>query len=113
MSASGEAWVAGYGTKALGPESVIYYRTAGNVARLPDRLLPIDPPQVVYPPMPEPQRHLVRLYLCWKSKATESNSSGRRDPPRACRSSSMRAITRTPNSPPRSCRPSGTSSPNN
>ena len=46
MSASGEAWVAGYGTKALGPESVIYCRTAGNVARLPDRLLPIDPPQV-------------------------------------------------------------------
>src|SRR5258706_5621619 len=35
MSASGEAWVAGYGTKALGPESVIYYRTAGNVAPAP------------------------------------------------------------------------------
>jgi len=84
MSASGEAWVAGYGTKALGPESLIYYRTAGNVARLPDRLRPIDSPASRLPAHAgRPQRHLVRLNLCWKSKATESNSSGRRDPPRA------------------------------
>lgn len=75
MSASGEAWIAGYGTKAVGHESVIYYRTAGRWHRLPDRLLPIDPPQVDYPPMPDGRNGIwFGFTLYWNGKSAEYNS---------------------------------------
>lgn len=75
MSASGEAWIAGYGTKAVGEESVIYYHTFGKWHRLPDRLLPIDPPQVDYPPMPDGRNGIwFGFTLYWNGKAAVYNS---------------------------------------
>jgi hypothetical protein len=53
VSASGEAWIVGTGTKRVNGASVIYYRTKGTWTQIADSKLRLTPPRVNYPPVPD------------------------------------------------------------